>query len=82
MGIIFGIRNPVGMTATQGEVLYLAAATQQFAPDGTFTRAEGRVAMGFQPYYTHERSTLDNQPRLDQHGNLLAFDGRLDNHED
>jgi asparagine synthase (glutamine-hydrolysing) len=37
--------------------------------------------MGFQPYHTTSRSALDHQPRCDDAGNLLTFDGRLDNRE-
>jgi asparagine synthase (glutamine-hydrolysing) len=36
--------------------------------------------MGFQPYHTHLRSNLDAQPVVDTNGNMLTFDGRLDNH--
>ena len=36
--------------------------------------------MGFQPYYTHLRSNLDAQPAAGASGNMLTFDGRLDNH--
>jgi asparagine synthase (glutamine-hydrolysing) len=35
--------------------------------------------MGFQPYHTHPRSTLEAQPILGASGNMLTFDGRLDN---
>jgi asparagine synthase (glutamine-hydrolysing) len=38
--------------------------------------------MGFQPYYTTTRSHWEAQPAVDEHSNLLVFDGRLDNWED
>jgi asparagine synthase (glutamine-hydrolysing) len=38
--------------------------------------------MGFQPFYTHERSKLDAQPAMTARGNMLSFDGRLDNHKE
>jgi asparagine synthase (glutamine-hydrolysing) len=38
--------------------------------------------MGFQAYHAHARSHLETQPLSDDHGNVLAFDGRLDNHGD
>jgi asparagine synthase (glutamine-hydrolysing) len=36
--------------------------------------------MGFQPYHTHLRSNLDAQPTASAKGDMLTFDGRLDNH--
>jgi asparagine synthase (glutamine-hydrolysing) len=38
--------------------------------------------MAFQPYHTHQRSNLEAQPEVDERGNMLTFDGRVDNHED
>lgn len=36
--------------------------------------------MGFQPYHTHKRSTLESHPLVDIQGNMLVLDGRIDNH--
>jgi asparagine synthase (glutamine-hydrolysing) len=82
MSIIFGFRKPLGATATEPELLHLAEATSRFALDGLSVKTSGRVGMGFQPYYTHARSTLDQEPAFDKYGNLLTFDGRLDNYAD
>src|SRR5258708_5673779 len=38
--------------------------------------------MGFQPLYTHERSKLERHPAIAARGDILSFDGRLDNHEE
>jgi asparagine synthase (glutamine-hydrolysing) len=81
MSTIFGVRKPAGETVAERELLHLAEATQHFAPDGLSVRVSGRVGMGFQPYYTHTRSQLENGPVADECGNLLSFDGRLDNYE-
>jgi asparagine synthase (glutamine-hydrolysing) len=56
-----------------------AAATERYAYDGTFLHIDGNVGMGFQPNHTHQRSTADTQPLVDALGNMLSFDGRLDN---
>jgi asparagine synthase (glutamine-hydrolysing) len=82
MSIIFGIRKPVGASATEAELLHLAQATSRFAPDGLAVYVDGRVGMGFQPYYTHERAKLEACPRSDAFGNLVVIDGRLDNYQD
>ena len=82
MSTIFGIRKLAGETVPERELLDLAEATERFAPDGLAIQASGRVGMGFQPYYTHTRSQLENGPVADHHGNLLSLDGRLDNYQD
>lgn len=82
MSIIFGIRRPQERTATHQEMHILASATQRYAPDGTFLKTYGAIGMGFQPYHTHLRSRLEQQPVLDSFGNMLVLDGRLDNWED
>ena len=81
MSTIFGIRKLAWEIVPERELLDLAEATQRFAPDRLAIQASGRVGMGFQPYYTHTRSQLDSGPVADDHGNLLSFDGRLDNYQ-
>lgn len=80
MSTIFGVRKPSGAVAVESELLCLAGATARFAYDGVSVKTAGRVGMGFQPYYTHARSTLDTEPVSGRYGNLLSFDGRLDNY--
>jgi len=82
MSVIFGIRKPQGETVDEEGLLSLAASTERYAPDGTYIRAEGRIGMGFQPNHTTVRSRMEVQPVVDGRGNLLVFDGRLDNHQD
>jgi asparagine synthase (glutamine-hydrolysing) len=82
MSTIFGIRKSVGAIVSERELLHLAGATERFAPDGLTIRVSGRIGMGFQHYYTHARSKLENGPATDDLGNLLCFDGRLDNYQD
>jgi asparagine synthase (glutamine-hydrolysing) len=81
MSAIFGIRKPAGQTVPDRELLHLGEATQRFARDGLAIQSSGRVGMGFQPYYTHTRSQLENGPAADDQGSLLSFDGRLDNYQ-
>jgi len=82
MSIIFGILAPDGDKVDREQLLRLASATERYAPDGTFVHSERNLGMGFQAYYTHERSRLDSQPASDPYGNLLVFDGRIDNHSE
>jgi asparagine synthase (glutamine-hydrolysing) len=79
MSIIFGISKPAGQTVEREELTRMASATLNYAPDGTVVHANGRVGMGFQPFHTHQHSLLESQPLTGSRGNMLVFDGRLDN---
>jgi asparagine synthase (glutamine-hydrolysing) len=80
MSILFGICRPEGHSVEERQLIELSQATAEYALDGTFVRANGRIGMGLQPYHTHKRSNLESQSVLDEHGRMLTFDGRLDNH--
>jgi asparagine synthase (glutamine-hydrolysing) len=80
MSIIFGISKSDGETVAERELLAIANATNRYALDGTFVRAKGMVGFGFQPYHTHQRSNLESQPVVDECANMVALDGRFDNH--
>lgn len=82
MSIIFGVRVADEEQVCESHLMRLAQATKCHAPDGTAIRTKRNVGMGFQPRRTHERSTLENEPLCDAQGNMLAFDGRIDNHAD
>jgi asparagine synthase (glutamine-hydrolysing) len=80
MSIIFGIREAEGQIVEGLQLRQLAGATDRYSLDGTYVKASGRVGMGFQPYHTHQRSNLEAQPAVTARGDMLTFDGRLDNH--
>ena len=81
MSIIFGIRAANDeQQVCENRLRRLAQATESHAPDGTAIRTKRNVGMGFQPRRTHERSTREREPVSDAKGNMLAFDGRIDNH--
>lgn len=80
MSILFGLCEAEGRTIEESRLIHLASATARYSPDGAFVRASGRLGMGFQPYHTHLRSNLDAQPTASAKGDMLTFDGRLDNH--
>jgi len=80
MSVIFGVLKPERQLVQRDELLDMAATTERYALDGTFVHEAGRIGMGLQPLHTTARSRLKSQPTTDQHGNMLVFDGRLDNH--
>lgn len=82
MGVMFGILRFDGHSVAKEAVSRIAGATEGYAPDGLSVYVDGSVGMGFQSYHTHERSRLDGAPGVDRVGNILTFDGRLDNYRD
>ncbi|HEY2470917.1 MAG TPA: asparagine synthase-related protein [Terracidiphilus sp.] len=80
MAICFGICKGEGRVVEEQQLIDMARATERYAVDGTSVRADGRIGMGFQPYHTHQRSRLEAQPAVDERGNVLTLDGRIDNH--
>jgi asparagine synthase (glutamine-hydrolysing) len=79
MSIIFGIRTTIHDQVTQEELKRMAAATQAFAPDGTFITVGADVGMGYQPFHTTQLSRKESQPLSSAAGNVVVLDGRLDN---
>lgn len=82
MSILFGVVGLKDEFIDEGSLTRLAEPTARYAPDGTFVKIEGNVGMAFEAYRTHARSWLERQPVTDAFGNMLTFDGRLDNYEE
>jgi asparagine synthase (glutamine-hydrolysing) len=82
MSVIFGVQNLDGRAAEERQLAELSAATESYAPDGTQVKTCGAIGMSFQLWSTHERTSLESQPLIDGHGNMIAFDGRLDNYSE
>ena len=82
MSIIFGILKEPGARAAESEVLDLAFATDRYATGACAVYSDGRLAMGLQPYFSHQRSMMESRPANDGEGNILGFDGRLDNYQE
>lgn len=80
MSIIFGVLKERGVPVAESDLLPHASATIRYATGVTSVCAAGRIAMGLQPYISHARSVMDDHPITDPYGNMLAFDGRLDNY--
>jgi asparagine synthase (glutamine-hydrolysing) len=81
MSILFGIFKQTDGIVFDQQLREFGSTTSRYAPEGTFAIEAGCVGMGFQPYSTTSRFALEQQPRRDDAGNLLTFDGRLDNYE-
>jgi asparagine synthase (glutamine-hydrolysing) len=82
MNIIFGIWRPQGPLVTTAELEAMGVHTRHFASDGEWLRTCSEIGLGVQAQYTHARSMLEAQPMSDATGNILVYDGRLDNYRD
>jgi len=82
MSAIVGVLKESGASATEAEVQQLLQPTAQYAHGQGVVYARNRVGMGFQPYPTDARSSLETGPITDSYRNMLCLDGRIDNHEE
>ena len=82
MSIIFGLLRDRNDSVSELEMHHLASATNRFATGAGSIYVAGRLGMGFQPYISHQRSEMETRPITDARGNVLSFDGRLDNYKD
>jgi asparagine synthase (glutamine-hydrolysing) len=79
MSILWGITKEPGATVRDAELLDLAIHTKLYATGEPAVLTHGRVGLGLQLYRSHSRSAMDSRPVCDGQGNILCFDGRLDN---
>ena len=56
--------------------------TAEYGPDGESTRFDASLGMLYRPYHTTPESKLERQPHVSACGNLVTWDGRLDNRDD
>jgi asparagine synthase (glutamine-hydrolysing) len=82
MSVIFGVYDPTEPMVTRESFERLAQVTARYGPDGTFVSAKGSIGMAYQAFRTHRRSGLEQQPTTDHLGNMIVFDGRLDNYDE
>ncbi|WP_263357708.1 asparagine synthetase B family protein [Acidicapsa ligni] len=82
MNILFGIWRSNGSAIRREELESMAEHTRRFAPDGEWMQITPELGFGVQAQYTHARSRLEVQPNRDEAGNVIIYDGRLDNYRD
>ncbi len=79
MNTIFGIWRPHGAPVTAQDLSGLCTYLARFSADDESLFADGEIGMGVQAWHTDQRAYDDCQPLSDLAGNLLVYDGRLDN---
>jgi asparagine synthase (glutamine-hydrolysing) len=81
MSVLFGIFDPSGPPVRQESLEEMASVTARYGPDATSILAHGAIGMAYQAFHTHGRSSLEQGPTTDTPGNMIVFDGRLDNYQ-
>jgi asparagine synthase (glutamine-hydrolysing) len=79
VSIIWGILKEPRAKVEEEELYHLAASLEPYATGVPAIYLNDRIGMGLLPYSSHERSAIETHPFADVHGNVICFDGRLDN---
>ncbi len=82
MSNIFGLLKQPTSQVTEAGMQHLGSITERYGTGPSSVRVSGRLGMGFQPYASHERLTLESGPLVGPQGDMVTFDGRLDNFQE
>ncbi len=79
MSVQAGIWNFDGKPAEVEPLHRLSDALAQHSPDGSKVYTAGSLGMIYRPFHTTAESRNEQQPLISARGNILTWDGRLDN---
>lgn len=82
MSNIFGLLKQPTSQVTEADMQHLASITERYGTGASSVWVSGRLGMGFQPYASHARLTLESGPFVGPQGDMVVFDGRLDNFQE
>jgi asparagine synthase (glutamine-hydrolysing) len=82
MSILLGVLKERGALASEQELRQLSYATERYATERSVFSVHGRLGVCFQPYFSHKRSRMETGSHRDVCGNVVSFDGRLDNFQE
>ena len=82
MSAIGGIINFDGAPVDAHLLTQLGNNLQSYGPDGGFDVRQDSVGVVYRAFHTNLESRRERQPLVDQHGCVMAWDGRLDNREE
>ncbi len=77
-----GIWNLNGQPVDETSLKKLASAIGEYGPDGGNTYINGPIGITYQAFHTTLESRLERQPYVTPRGNVITWDGRLDNREE
>lgn len=79
MSVLLGTVAERGAFVSEDKLRRLARTTTQYATGDDVFHVSGRMGMVWQPYESHSRCQLEHGPIAGPSGNVVSFDGRLDN---
>ncbi|SRR6266404_2629054 len=82
MSVQAGVWNFDGRPVDQVFLGKLNSAIGQYGPDGGNTYSAGSLAMVYGAFHTTLESRLELQPYKSVHGDVITWDGRLDNRDE
>src|SRR6266852_3699901 len=71
-----------GRPVDEGSLFRVADAITEYEADGSSRYLLGSVGMIYRPFHTTTESRLATQPHVSRCGNVVMWDGRLDNREE
>src|SRR5260221_3508229 len=77
-----GIWNFDGVPAGEDLLRKLVRVMPTVSPDGEYVYNSGAVGMFYRAFHTTTESHLERQPYVSGRGNVITWDGRLDNREE
>src|SRR6476660_6596501 len=78
MSAIGGIHNFVG-DVDEEALRRMEAGLSRPGPDGVYRHKSPAIGMVYRPFHTNRESRLETQPFVARTGQILCWDGRLDN---
>src|SRR5260370_30735891 len=60
----------------------ISQSIAEYGPDGEATYFDGPVGMLYRPFHTTLESRVERQPHVTSMGNMMTWDGRLDNRDE
>src|SRR5258707_5515181 len=77
-----GVWNFDGEPVDEAFLDQLASAIEQCGPDSNNSYVEGSIGMVYRAFHTTLESRLERQPYVSPRGNVITWDGRLDNRDE
>src|SRR6266404_4047181 len=82
MSVQAGVWNLDAEPVNAEFLAWISQSVAQYGLDGEATIINGSVGMLYRPFHTTAESRLECQPHTSACGNVITWDGRLDNRED
>ena len=79
MSAYAGIWNLDGAPIESDCISQMRDELAQYGPDGLINLTKGNVSVVFRPFHTTKESKLETQPFIGRGGQVILWDGRLDN---